>query len=64
MNTPNIDELIRAWQGSEKGATLDDISHALWVLRKDLQQEPDDITTLRGWVLVEGRKFGSVRHAR
>ncbi|HMA78162.1 MAG TPA: hypothetical protein VKP88_03390, partial [Candidatus Paceibacterota bacterium] len=43
MNTPNIDELIRAWQGSEKGATLDDISHALWVLRKDLQQEPDDI---------------------
>jgi len=67
MNTPNIDELIRAWQDSEKGATLDDISHALWVLCRDLRQLPEnseDITTLRGLVLVEGEKSGaSVMHA-
>ena len=43
MNTPNTDALIDSWQDSEKGAALDDISHALWVLRKDLQREPDDI---------------------
>jgi len=67
MNTPNIDALIDAWQDSEKGATLDDISHALWVLCRDLRQLPEnseDITTLRGWVLVERTSGGtSVKHA-
>lgn len=64
MNTPNIDALIDAWENIDRYAKYEDISHALYMIREDLRQEPDDITTLRGWVLVEGRKLGaSVMHA-
>jgi hypothetical protein len=60
MNTPNINKLIDAWANIDSYATYEDVSHAMYLLREDLQQEPDDITTLRGLVLVESDKGTSV----